>query len=50
MNLPNMGLKQGIRRTPDAMLYALAQFIYSLQPPPNPNPMNDAAKRGSQLF
>ena len=27
-----MGLANGVRRTPDAMLYALAKFIYSLAP------------------
>ncbi len=37
----HMGLSNGVRRTPDAMLYALAKFIYSLRPPANPNPVSD---------
>ena len=27
-----------VYRFPDELLFALAQYIYSLQPPPNPNP------------
>ena len=50
LKLANMGLAQGIKRTPDALLYALALFIYSLEPPPDPNPFNDAARRGQALF
>src|SRR3569833_3848997 len=34
----------------DEQLYALALYIYSLQPPPNPNPADDLARRGDQLF
>ena len=49
-NLANMGLAKGIYRTPDAMLYALALYINSLQPPPNPNPFDAEAKRGQQIF
>jgi cytochrome c553 len=37
-------------RYSDEQLYALAQYIYSLKPPPNPNKMNDLAKRGQELF
>lgn len=37
-------------RLPDAALYALASYIYSLQPPPNPNPNNEAAKAGQKIF
>lgn len=47
LKLDHMGLGQGIRRTPDALLYALARFIYSLEPPRNPN-SPDA--RGQQVF
>jgi hypothetical protein len=50
LNLAHMGLKDGIRRTPDAMLYALALFIESLQPPPNPNQPNAATRRGEAVF
>ena len=37
-------------RYSDAQLYALAQFIYSLTPPSNPNPFDDRAKRGETVF
>lgn len=50
LKLENMGLGSGVRRTPDALLYALAKYIYSLQPPPNPNRMNEVARRGESVF
>lgn len=50
LKLENMGLAAGIHRTPDALLYALARYIYSLQPPPNPNPVDDSARHGQQVF
>jgi hypothetical protein len=50
MRLANMGLAGGVKRTPDALLYALALYIYSLEPPPNPNPVNAAARRGQAVF
>lgn len=50
LNLANMGLGSGIHRTPDALLFALAKYIYSLQPPANPNPMDDEAKAGQKVF
>jgi hypothetical protein len=34
----------------DAQLYALALFLYSLEPPPNPNPTDDLARRGRGVF
>ena len=37
-------------RYDDAVLYALATFIYSLQPPSNPNHLNDLSKRGGAVF
>jgi hypothetical protein len=37
-------------RYSDAQLFALAQFIYSLTPPPNPNPRDDRARRGEAVF
>lgn len=37
-------------RYSDAQLYALAQFIYSLTPPSNPNPLDDRARRGEAVF
>ena len=37
-------------RYSDDQLYALAQFVYSLRPPRNPNPMNALAARGKDVF
>jgi len=37
-------------RYSDAQLFALAQFIYSLAPPPNPNRRDAAAVRGETVF
>jgi hypothetical protein len=37
-------------RYSDEQLYALALYIYSLKPPPNPNPLNDRARRGQKIF
>jgi mono/diheme cytochrome c family protein len=47
MRRPEPG--KGVRYS-DAQLYALAQYLYSLQPPPNPHPVNDAARRGEKVF
>jgi hypothetical protein len=37
-------------RYSDAQLYALAQFIYSMTPPKNPNALDARAKRGQAVF
>lgn len=37
-------------RYSDEELYALALYIYSLQPPKNPNPFDPAAARGQKVF
>lgn len=37
-------------RYSDEQLYALAQYLYSLKPPPNPNKMDELAIRGSKIF
>jgi hypothetical protein len=37
-------------RYSDEQLYALAQFVYSLQPPTNPKPRNAAVGRGQEVF
>jgi hypothetical protein len=37
-------------RYSDEQLYALALYIYSLEPPPNPNEFNAAATRGQTVF
>ena len=38
------------RRAPDELLYALALYIYSLQPPPNPNLEDARIAAGQQIF
>jgi cytochrome c553 len=45
--LPNPGKLQ---RLSDAQAYALAQYIYSLKAPPNPNKLDVTAKRGQKIF
>jgi hypothetical protein len=37
-------------RYSDEQLYALALYISSLKPPPNPNPFDDLAHRGQRVF
>ncbi len=37
-------------RLPDEALYALALYIYSLQPPSNSNPFDDKARAGQIIF
>ena len=37
-------------RVPDEALYAMAMYIYSLEPPRNPNVVNDKAKAGQKIF
>jgi len=37
-------------RYSDEQLYALALYLYSLKPPPNPNRFDETAKRGQQIF
>ncbi|MGH9838957.1 MAG: hypothetical protein ACREEM_09245 [Blastocatellia bacterium] len=42
--------KRSTARLPDEALYALALYIYSLQPPRNPNPFDEKAKTGQKVF
>jgi len=37
-------------RMSDAQLYALARYLYSLQPPRNPNRTSQLSRRGAQIF
>ena len=37
-------------RLSDEALYALAMYIYSLKPPPNPNPRDQRATAGKEIF
>jgi hypothetical protein len=39
-----------LSRYSDEQLYALARYIYSLEPPPNPNRFDAVAARGKQVF
>jgi hypothetical protein len=39
-----------IGRYSDEQLYALALYLYSLKPPPNPNPFDARAVRGKEIF
>ncbi|HEY7209992.1 MAG TPA: hypothetical protein VH477_06935 [Bryobacteraceae bacterium] len=39
-----------LSRYSDEQLYALALFLYSLEPPPNPNKVDDVARAGQQVF
>ena len=42
--------QSGPGRYSDEQLYALAQYLYSLQPPRNPNKFDAAASRGQKVF
>jgi hypothetical protein len=44
------GAKRVAARAPDEALYALALYIYSLKPPPNPNPVDEKAVAGQRIF
>jgi hypothetical protein len=37
-------------RHSDAQLYALAKYVYSLKPPPNPNKPNAQSEKGKRIF
>jgi hypothetical protein len=37
-------------RYSDEQPFALARYVYSLKPPPNPNKMDEAAAKGAKLF
>jgi hypothetical protein len=37
-------------RFPDEVLFALAQYVFALEPPENPNPNDDRAKAGRRIF
>jgi hypothetical protein len=44
------GTRRFQTRLSDAALYALALYVYSLEPPPNPNPYDEKARAGQLLF
>ena len=45
----SFGQEPGTRFS-DEQLYALGLYIYSLQPPANPNPVDDRARAGEKIF
>jgi len=45
--LPDPG---ALLRYSDEQLYALAQYLYSLKPPPNPNKFDKQAAKGEKIF
>jgi len=47
---PNAFTGEEGTRYSDEQLYAMALYIYSLQPPANPHPRNAQARRGQQVF
>ncbi len=44
------GSKPSRARLSDQALYALALYLYSLEPPPNPNPFDGNAAAGQEVF
>ena len=49
-NVVDAGTKRFGRRLSDEALYAMALYIYSLQPPKNPHPFDVAARAGQAVF
>jgi hypothetical protein len=49
-NLPGPGDSRVVGRYSDEQLYALALYVYSLRPPPNPNTFDALATRGAEVF
>lgn len=48
---PGQGFFPGTNdRYSDAQLYSLALFLYELKPPKNPNPLDELAREGEQVF
>lgn len=47
--LPEMNLRLRVRPRDEAM-YALGLYVYSLEPPPSPYPLDDLARKGQQIF
>ena len=48
--VPKLTPQGGMTRYGDEQLYALALYLCSLEPPPNPNAFKDEAKRGQLVF
>jgi hypothetical protein len=47
---PDAEFLKTMGRYSDEQLYALAKYLYSLKPPPNPNKLNAMAERGRRIF
>jgi hypothetical protein len=47
---PALRRPEAATRYSDVQLYALARYIYSLRPPPNPNPETAETERGRAIF
>jgi CxxC motif-containing protein (DUF1111 family) len=39
-----------VYKIPDEIAFAIAQYVYSLEPPPNPNATDTWAAAGQQIF
>ena len=48
--IPDPSDRRLLGRYSDEQLYALALYLYSLRPPPNPNKFDAAASRGKRVF
>jgi hypothetical protein len=48
--LDSLPSASAVERYSDEQLYALARYLYSLKPPPNPNRVDAAARRGRRIF
>ncbi len=46
----NLPKPEFLGRFSDAQLYSLTKYVYSLQPPMNPNPTNSESERGRKIF
>lgn len=49
-DFPPLGAIEHATRYSDEQLFALAQYLYSLEPPPNPNRFDALAARGQKIF
>jgi hypothetical protein len=49
-NMLGGGAQRPRARRSDEVLYALALYLQSLKPPPNPNPVNEQSAAGEKLF
>lgn len=49
-NVLGGGAQRPKARRSDEVLYALALYLHSLTPPPNPNPINDQSAEGEKIF